>query len=406
MEKSLRQCLTILGLSVLLVAIPVLGFGADLTIGNSITGSGNISLTGTITGSEIRSVNGSYYVSLVAPAGLSANKTWTLPSADGADGQVLKTNGSGTLSWADGGTGGSTQGIILNTGISVAAFGVDALVNNLAYFNTAVGDAALMSNVSGQGNTAIGQNALINNINGEENAAGGHASMLYNESGSYNTAFGTNSLYGNITGVSNNAFGDAALYNSTGDNNTAVGAAALGILTLGSQNTAIGNFADVQDEYTVHYGCSTPPCAISNATAIGYNAKVLRSNAVRIGNTAVQEIGGQVAWSNLSDIRGKKDIQDINFGLDFINSLRPVEYKLKDGNDRKDFGFIAQDIEALLGTEYNVLGIGGDANRSLSLRYTDFIAPMVKAMQEQQQIIEELRAELDDLKALILSMQK
>jgi len=95
-----------------------------------------------------------------------------------------------------------------------------------------------------------------------------------------------------------------------------------------------------------------------------------------------------VAWSNLSDIRQKKNIQDISLGLDFIKSLRAVEFKMKQGNDRTNFGFIAQDIEALLGTEYNVLGIGADEARTLSLRYTDFIAPMVKAMQEQQKVIE------------------
>jgi hypothetical protein len=121
---------------------------------------------------------------------------------------------------------------------------------------------------------------------------------------------------------------------------------------------------------------------------------------VRIGNTAVTQIGGQVAWSNLSDVREKKDIEDIGYGLDFIRHLRPVQYRMKEGNDRIDFGFIAQDIEAVLGTEYNVLGIGGDRYRTLSLRYTDFIAPMVKAMQEQQDEIEALKAELSELKDL------
>ena len=47
-------------------------------------------------------------------------------------------------------------------------------------------------------------------------------------------------------------------------------------------------------------------------------------------------------------------------------------------------GFLAQDVEALLGDGYSVLGIGGDKDRTLSLRYTDLIAPMVKAIQEQQ----------------------
>lgn len=63
-----------------------------------------------------------------------------------------------------------------------------------------------------------------------------------------------------------------------------------------------------------------------------------------------------------------------------------------------------------------MLGIGEDRERTLSLRYTDFIAPMVKAMQEQQALIErqqasierqnktieELTTELAELKRLVM----
>lgn len=45
------------------------------------------------------SANGSNYVGFKAPSIIAANKIWTLPSADGTNGQVLSTNGSATLSW-------------------------------------------------------------------------------------------------------------------------------------------------------------------------------------------------------------------------------------------------------------------------------------------------------------------
>jgi hypothetical protein len=54
----------------------------------------------------------SNWVAFQAPATISSNVTWTLPSADGSSGQVLSTNGSGTLSWATasgGGGGGGTS---------------------------------------------------------------------------------------------------------------------------------------------------------------------------------------------------------------------------------------------------------------------------------------------------------
>ena len=42
----------------------------------------------------------SNWVAFQAPTTVSANVTWTLPATDGSSGQVLSTNGSGTLSWA------------------------------------------------------------------------------------------------------------------------------------------------------------------------------------------------------------------------------------------------------------------------------------------------------------------
>lgn len=42
----------------------------------------------------------SHYVAFVAPSTVSTNVTWTLPATDGTSGQVLSTNGTGTLSWS------------------------------------------------------------------------------------------------------------------------------------------------------------------------------------------------------------------------------------------------------------------------------------------------------------------
>ena len=47
---------------------------------------------------------------------------------------------------------------------------------------------------------------------------------------------------------------------------------------------------------------------------------------------------------------------------------------------------------------YGVLGVGGDPDRTLSLRYADLIAPLVRAVQQQQAEIEKLRAEVAALR--------
>ena len=67
---------------------------------------------------------GGQYVALQAPATISSNYTLTMPTADGSANQVLRTDGSGVLSFADAGGGGafvkqSTTSITVNATASV-----------------------------------------------------------------------------------------------------------------------------------------------------------------------------------------------------------------------------------------------------------------------------------------------
>jgi hypothetical protein len=72
----------------------------------SFGGSANFTWDGTnvqigATGSlRFADTDSSNYVAFKSPGTVSANVTWTLPSADGTSNQVLTTNGSGTLSWS------------------------------------------------------------------------------------------------------------------------------------------------------------------------------------------------------------------------------------------------------------------------------------------------------------------
>ncbi|NBS69900.1 hypothetical protein EBT31_13445 [bacterium] len=64
----------------------------------SFTTTGNITLNAQ---ADLRfgDSDSSHWVGFQGPATISSNLTWTLPSTDGTNGQLLKTNGSGTLSW-------------------------------------------------------------------------------------------------------------------------------------------------------------------------------------------------------------------------------------------------------------------------------------------------------------------
>lgn len=70
----------------------------------------------------------SNYVGFKAPATVSANKVWTLPAADGTNGQVLSTNGSGTLAWATAGGGGNNI-IVLSVAAGYVTFPATASAN-------------------------------------------------------------------------------------------------------------------------------------------------------------------------------------------------------------------------------------------------------------------------------------
>ena len=66
--------------------------------GGHITTGGNLSIGGS--NNELRFYEGVNYVGFEAPA-LSADKIWVLPAADGSANQILKTDGSGNLSFTD-----------------------------------------------------------------------------------------------------------------------------------------------------------------------------------------------------------------------------------------------------------------------------------------------------------------
>ncbi|NVN92828.1 MAG: tail fiber domain-containing protein [Desulfuromonadales bacterium] len=272
----------------------------------------------------------------------------------------------------------TTSGLIKSAG--------STFIHGFGAGNFFAGLSAGNQTMTGDTNTASGANALHGNTSGSYNTATGASSLISNNSGGRNTATGTYALQNNIGGSYNTAIAYGSLIGNTGGSgNTAVGYEAGQAITTGTYNTFIGYSADASANY------------FTNATAIGNGATVDASNKVRIGNSFVTVIEGPVNMTVGSDSRLKKDVEYIGQGLAFIRALRPVQYRLKNGNDRIDFGFIAQDIEALLGTEYNVLGVGADSERTLSLRYTDFIAPLVKAMQEQQEMIESQKYEIKAL---------
>ena len=305
------------------------------------------------------------------------------------------------------------------TGLYNTAMGSTALYNNTASDNTAIGYQTMNANTSGGKNVAVGVIALKFNTAGQKNVAVGYAALKSLQSGNYNSAFGTNSLI-STTGERNTGSGYNSLNeNTSGSHNTAFGYESGGNNTTGIYNTFLG--------YNTRVNNTT---AKSNSTAIGNDAVITASNQVRIGNSSVTSIGGYEPWTDLSDKRFKTNISEDITGLNFIMALRPVSYnldiqKLNDflGVDKENVdtkavakksnirqtGFIAQEVEQaaqVVGFDFSGVDVPEDENDHYGLRYSQFVVPLVKAVQEQQEMIEQLQQENKELKKIQLEIEE
>ena len=131
-------------------------------------------------------------------------------------------------------------------------------------------------------------------------------------------------------------------------------------------------------------------------------ASVVASNAVRIGNTNVTYIGGQVGWTNASDRRLKQNILSSGLGLDFILKLRPVTYSFITQPTVTQEGLIAQEVEAAaqsLGVTFHGVKVPATPDAHYSLTYSDFVMPLINAAKELKAENDQLRSDLDTLKA-------
>ncbi|MEO7311798.1 MAG: tail fiber domain-containing protein [Chitinophagaceae bacterium] len=298
--------------------------------------------------------------------------------------------------------------------------------------NTAIGNRAMTAHVYGDNNTAVGDYALSEGNNGEKNTAIGSGSMGYGTTGSStgpvgNTAVGYLALAisSKVTSDINTGIGEYALFNNTSFSNTAAGVRSLYNNTLGQENVAIGvdaGYAQSLNKQCTFLGNRTDAVggSFTNSTAVGFLAQVTASDQVRIGYTSVTSIGGYTGWSNLSDGRFKRNINTDVHGLDFILQLTPVSYTFDfhslhkslhlpdstiakmdySGENIRHTGFVAQDVESVaekIGFEFSGVDKPKNPTDYYGLRYAEFVVPLVKAVQEQQQQIELLKRQNESL---------
>ncbi len=261
--------------------------------------------------------------------------------------------------------------------------------------NTAIGVGALAnSTIYGQRNTAIGNGAMLryNGTSFDNNTSVGYANMQGLTTGEGNTSIGGETLLGLGSGSHNTAIGNHTLMSTTGNTNTALGANSGGTITGGSSNTTIGFAADVAVGTFV------------NATAIGAEAIVDASNTIQLGNNDVTNVNTSAdmfarSFNATSDKRLKRNIAPLHNSIGAIMQLKPVSYEKKStlastNYSIKENGFIAQELQKVMPS---LVTEGTDKDKLLSVNYIALIPVLTKAIQEQQNEIEELKKMVERL---------
>ena len=299
--------------------------------------------------------------------------------------------------------------------------------------NTIVGGLAADSLTTGAGNVAIGYNSLSTEDSGGRNVAVGWGTLTNLDAGSnaYNVAIGYNAANGMTTALQSVTIGGfAGDAINTGEFNTAVGYNSLSTATTAGRNVAMGwsSLRDVNgagSRYNSALGFSSGENITSgvqntivgglagttiidgdNLTVLGYNAEPSASNAtdeVTLGDSGVSTLRCAVTTiTAISDERDKTNIEELPYGLDFVDSLKPKKFvwdhrpEIKkevdaEGNETevefyssrkgsKDIGFIAQELDQI-DDEYTRLVYKSNPDK-LEASYGRLIPILVKAIQE------------------------
>ena len=151
--------------------------------------------------------------------------------------------------------------------------------------NTAEGQSALLSLITGTYNTALGLFTLRSNTTGRFNTATGAGALLVNTADD-NTATGAGALLSNSTATDNTANGAFALFYNTATGNTAIGSRALLNNTTGGTLDNINGF-DLGPNVAVGWQALESNTVASANTAVGYRAL----HSFTSGPTGFEQVG-------------------------------------------------------------------------------------------------------------------
>jgi hypothetical protein len=294
-----------------------------------------------------------------------------------------------SYSWAEEGiTIGNTS---LVGGAGTAGIAIGAFSNVQSGWGIAMGREAHVAETS-DFSTAIGQQARIWSESADSIAIGRNSTVMFTCSNSI--------VMGSYAGV--------GLIGASAPFSAVIGTSARSESAFG---IAIGYNASANGSY------GNPNGYVENSIAIGTSASSDFNNSIAIGNTATTNSDNQIVLGNssisslqcavqtissLSDERDKTEIQPLNVGLDFINTLNPVkfEWNMRDGGKvgQKDFGFIAQELAAAEDAVelHEILGLT-DRNdpEKLLASYGKLVPILVQAVKDLSNELNELKEKVN-----------
>lgn len=166
-----------------------------------------------------------------------------------------------------------------------------------------------------------------------------------------------------------------------------------------SGNLLIGTTSTSQSSNT---GVKISPSGTCWLVGSGIDAFSYYNNSAGAYRFYVQQTGQIVATfttiNAVSDQRLKENVKDLDIGLEQIIQLKPRRFDWKEGkgqNKKNAVGFIAQEFETIFPESVGTLNAGEDGVEYKTICHEELIPTLVKAIQEQQAIIGDLKARIE-----------
>jgi hypothetical protein len=232
------------------------------------------------------------------------------------------------------------------------------------------------------------------------------ADLEIKRTGAVNVKLQVTSAYESALSLVNGGGSEVSVINASGSN----------IMSLRTNNTEkmrIDNDGHVMIGSTTYPGFGAgPPLFVKgngNGISVGYGTnntefRIFYFNSgdanmyVHNGNNYAS-LSAAGAWTNASDVRLKKNIVDIKYGLADVARMQPRSYQMNDVAG--DFvGFVAQELQTVIPEV-----VSGDPEKQLGVDYGSLVAVAFKAIQELKALNDTQAATITALTARIVALE-